>query len=80
MRRKNPVRDSRKSNNRLRRNVRRLMKERGIQQRELEARSKGRITQAGISKVLSGENIAKLSTVDELARLLRCTPWELITP
>lgn len=80
MKRKVPVLDSRKSNNRLRRHVRRLMKARGIPQRELEARSRGRLTQAAISYVLSGQNIAKLSTVDELARLLGVQPWELIAP
>lgn len=77
-RKKKHIVDSRRSNNILRKNVRALMKQRGIQQRELEALSKGRLTQAGISYVLSGKNIAKLSTVDELARLLRCAPWELI--
>jgi transcriptional regulator with XRE-family HTH domain len=80
MKRKKTARDSRKSNNHLRRNVRRLMKQRGVQQRELEVLSKGRLTQAAISYLLSGKNIAKLSTLDELARLLGANPWELIMP
>ena len=69
-----------KSNNRLRENVRQLMKDRGIDQRAMEAKSQGRLTQAAISYILSGKNIAKLSTVDELARILKCSPWQLLAP
>ncbi len=66
------------SNDRLRRNLRALMSERGVTQRDLEARAKGEITQAAISYILSGTNVATLTTVDILARLLRVTPAILI--
>lgn len=61
-------------------NLRYFMALRGLNQRALARKSRGKLTQANISHTLSGKTCPSLHTVAILADLLEAEPWKMLMP